>query len=251
MKKVFSLMMLLAGVFVFGAVDAQAALVVSIDGTEGAGEWSNAGYPYYLEVTDPNEFDANPALNIPDAYDIKRMVLFQELDGFGGDGDASNDGIYLLIETYAKPSLVDLTPGGAKARIFLDGDFHILPDAPGPTNVFDFSLEHTADAGGGSQSVEVTFNVFGPTGSILPEGAFSTPDGVTDTVIEYFIPSGKFGTPAVPFPADFIGLATYDNGAVNPDDIAVGSATLVPEPSSMLLFGGALLGLVARKRFAK
>ena len=255
MKKLMQLMFLMIGIVVLSASGAHASVPLISgtlgDGALGAGEWLNdsdsgagvTAYPYYLEVFDINEFNADPTLNIPDAYDIKRVVLLQELDSFSGDGDATNDGIYLLIETYAPHSLVDLTPGGQLAGIFLDGDF----DGNGS---IDFSLKHSADGSGGSQSVDVTFNIFGPpfSGNLVAFGGAFSLAGNGSTFLEYFIPSSGFNTPASQFPSTFIGQVNYDNGAINPDDIVVG--TLIPEPSTMMLLGLSLLGM-AGSQFKK
>lgn len=236
MKKTLSLFALVAGLFAVSAVSAYAAVPVVNGSISPVTEWDNTGYNYYLNITDVNE------AGVPDQYDIKSATLLQELEGFGfGDGNAANDGIYLLIETYAAPSFVEETIGGATVTVFLDGDFN-------GDGVIDFSLAHVSNANGTVQSVSVTFNVFGPTGDLLANGgAFAV-----GSAIEYYIPSGPFNTPHVPFPGAFTGYIQYDNGGVSPDDIAIGRL-VVPEPSSMLLFGGALLGLLGAnfKRFSK
>lgn len=253
MKKLMQLMFLMIGIVVLSASSAHAAVPLISgtlgDGGLGAGEFLNDSdpgigvtpYPYYLEVFDVNESNGDPDLNIPDAYDIKRVVLLQELSSFSGDGDAANDGIYLLIETYAPHSLADLTLGGPLATIFLDGDFN-------GDGIFDFSMVHTANAAGTGQAVTVTANIFGPTGSLTAAGGAFSLAGNGSTFLEYFIPSSGFATPAIPFPTVFKGQITYDNGAVNPDDIVVG--TLIPEPSTMILLGLSLLGM-AGSRFKK
>lgn len=233
MKKTLSLFALVAGLFV-SAVSAHAAVPVVNGSISPVTEWDNTGYNYYLNVSDVNE------AAIPDQYDIKSVTLLQEIEGFGfGDSNAANDGIYLLIETYAAPSFVEETPGGARVTVYLDGDFN-------GDGIIDFSLEHTALGNGTGQTVTVTFNVFGPTGDLLANGGSFT----AGSVIEYFIPHTGFNTPNFPFPTSFIGSVQYDGGGTSPDDIVTGSLAVVPEPSSMLLFGGALLGL-AFKRFSK
>ncbi len=237
MKKTLSLFALIAGLVILSSARAYAAVPVVNGSISPAAEWDNTGYNYYLHINDVNE------AAIPDSYDIKSATLLQEIEGFGfGDGNAANDGIYLLIETYATPSLVDFTPAGPVVTIFLDGDFN-------GDGIIDFSLKHTALANGTGQTVTVTFNAFGPTGDLVANGgSFSA-----GSVLEYFIPHTGFNTPSLPFPNSFVGYITYDNGGTPPDDDLVGSNGVVPEPSSMLLFGGALLGLlgVNFKRFSK
>ena len=240
MKKILSGLFLVAGILL---ASSKAYALPTIDGSLGAGEWDNVGYPYYLEV-----FDVNEAA-IPDAYDIKHAILFQELTSFSGDADFTNDGVYLLIETYANAALADLD-GAAPlgAGIALSGDFN----ADGS---FDFfaTLSAPADPFGGSpaaQKVSVTnlavllFNADLESNG----GSFSRVDGTT-SVIEFYFPAGKFGTPpsppGTPFPHEFIGAITYDNSGAPPDDIVVGQlAPNVPEPNSMILLGTGFLSLL-------
>lgn len=239
MKKTLSLFALVVALFAVSAVSAYAAVPVISGSISPAAEWDNTGYNYYLHVNDVNE------AGIPDKYDIKSVTLLQEIEGFGfGDTNAANDGIYLLVETYASPSFVEETSGGSTVTVYLDGDFN-------GDGIVDFSMIHTSNGDGTGQAVTVTKNTFGgTTGDLLTHGgAFSV-----GSVIEYYIPHSGFNTPNAPFPVTFIGGIQYDGGGVSPDDIVSGSLpSVVPEPSSMLLFGGALLGLlgVNFKRFSK
>ena len=106
----------------------------------------------------------------------------------------------------------------------------------------DLIIRHDADLGPEALSWRR------PVGSILgPATAFTAfgTEGVNfkrGSVLEYFIPSTTGGTPHLPFPGSFSGTIVYDNGGDEPDDRV--SGTLVPEPSTMLLFGGALLGML-------
>lgn len=259
MKKTIIALALIIGLFAFGT-QASAALVVNINGGIDGNEWdaNPATQAFYLRVIDPNESNANPNYDIPDAYDISRVTVLQELDAFGGDSDPTNDGVYLLIETYAAPSLADYvctgctppesSPGGDLPRITFDADwgdataaFPMLNTASPTTDGTDIKMIHApALADGSGQTVQITMNVFGVTGDIVPSGG----QFAMGSVIEYFIPSGPFGTPPLPFGFfPFKGTITYDNGSQPPDDIAVGVATVIPEPGSMFLFGSALLGL--------
>lgn len=242
MKKLTLLFSLIAGVACFGISNAY-AVVPTIDGAISPGtEWDDVGYTYYLTAGDPNE------AGIPDQYDIESVTLLQELDSiFGGtetDSGPGNDGIYLLIETYSTPSLVDQGSGLPFASIVMNADFN-------NDGTFDFFLNHEAlDGDGDPQDVTVTNPSAGVFGASLTGGggAFSPVDG-SNSVIEYFIPSGSFGTPVAPFPATFVGKIVYDNGGTAPDDEVVG--TLIPEPSSMMLLGGALFGAFGFRRFRK
>src|SRR3990167_3777461 len=102
MKK--TLLMLSLVVVMLGVGMSQAyAVVPTINGVLGGGadisEWANNSYEYYLAVTDVNE------VGITDNYDISDVVLLQEL----GNGDASKNGVYFMLTTYATPpSLIDV-----------------------------------------------------------------------------------------------------------------------------------------------
>ena len=113
MKKVTLIFAMLVLALGFGVAQAHAALPVVDGAIGGATEWDNVDcgggpYAYYLDVADPNELD------VPNAYDITRVVLLQELSSVSGDGDTTNDGIYILLETVVAPSLVD--PDGSSPR---------------------------------------------------------------------------------------------------------------------------------------
>jgi len=224
----------------------QAYAVPTVDGTLGVGEWANVNasagpYPFYREGFDPNE-----AL-IPDAYDLSHGVLLQELDGFGGDGIPGNDGVYLLLEVYTPPpSLVDQGAGLPFASIVLNGDFN-------GDGIYDFFIEHRSLDGSGSfasQKVFITNPGAAIFGADLEAGGGSFSRAGTSSVLEYFIPTGSFGTPAgVPFPASFQGKGVYDNGGTAPDDELFTTASVVPEPSTMMLIGTSLLGLAGGRKF--
>lgn len=241
MKKTLRLLTLLAGVFALGVARAYAIPVV--DGTNTGTEWANNGtYSYYLDISDPNE-----AL-IPDNYDISHVVLLQSLTG------TATDGVYLLIETYGgDASLVDFdspTVLPPFAAVTMTGDFN----ADGVNDIF---VNHTGgNTAGTAQTVRVANPAAGiplpgiliGTGCNIFLGCGSFSEG---TVLEYFLPTGAFGTPpGVPFPSSFFGQMVYDNGGTPPDDLTMGSLT-VPEPGTIFLLGSGLLSLLGLGKFRK
>lgn len=230
MKKTLIVLALVLGVVAFAP--AQAFALPVIDGAiSPAGEWDNTGYQYYLKVNDTQE------IGIPDQYNISSATLLQEWHPV----QQATDGIYLLIETFGTPSLVDQDSGDPMASISLNADFN----ADG--NI-DLIIRHDADLGtdrlrwrrppGSITGPATDFAIFGAEGVNFKRGS----------VLEYFIPSTTGGTPHAPFPGNFIGTIVYDNGGDSPDDRVVG--TLIPEPSTMFLFGSSLLGLLG-VRFKK
>jgi hypothetical protein len=232
MKKTISSIIMVVGFLTIGMT--QAFAVPVIDGLlTVAGEWDNVGYPFFRHETSPN----NPA--IPDQYDLKSATLLQELDAFGGDGIASNDGVYLRIETYANPSLVDADGGiPPLASLSFSGDF-------GFGAGFTFFIEHKAlNASGTLQQVTVTNVLAGLFNVPLTTYSFGP------NYIEYFFATGQYGTPAgVPFPAAFLGAVAYDNGGQFPDDILFTTPSpVIPEPNTLFLLGSGLLSLLG---FAK
>ena len=262
MKK--TLLMLSLVVVMLGWGVSRAYAVPVTDGVLGAGEWANlnfsAGpYPYYLEVFDPDEAD-NQIQNM----DISHGVLLQELSGaFGGTPATTDDGIYLLLEVYGPPpSLAFATGAGvvptAAPVIKMEGD--LLGD--GNADAFNIYLRHynTLPVTGLAINdvVDVCVGSFATCNSIgaiyLPltgsGGSFGR-----GSVLEYYVPSGTFGTPpsppGTPFPFSFKGTLTYDNGASGPntsDDVVVGQLG-IPEPSTLMLLGTSLLGLIGFGKF--
>jgi hypothetical protein len=263
MKKTLLMLSLIVGVLSLGITQAYAAVPV-IDGFKGVGEWANTGYPYYLEAFDPNEAD-----NAFDNTDISHGVLLQELTSVSGDGDFSNDGIYLLLEVYAPPPTLDWQSVGVGGigitgtpLIALHGDL----GGDGLFDPFNIFIRHYNTNPGPGVGVDVVNVCVGSAATCLIEplggpswtsltgvgGAFARGD-----VLEYFIPSGTFGTPpsppGVPFPNSFIGHLTYDNGLGGPntsDDVVL--ATLIPEPGTMFMALAGLLGLAGfGRKFGK
>jgi hypothetical protein len=283
MKKTLSFSLLMAGMLLLASSQASAAPVVDgfvgVHPSLGAGaEWANtnfpagSAYPYYLEVFDPNEAD-----NVVDNMDISHVVLLQELTACGipascapfssGDGDFSNDGIYLLIETYTTPPSLDPVIPPPTDTVFeripeikMSGD--LLGD--GLNDLFNVFLRHSKNPVTLVHDVEVCVG----SQVICSVDAFYTPlTGIggafaLGSVLEYFIPSGTLGTPpaspfGTQFPLNFVGTISYDNGIADlngdpttrsADDAVLGTIA-IPEPSTMAMVGlGAVLGLAGLKR---
>ncbi|OGW85428.1 MAG: hypothetical protein A3A81_02950 [Omnitrophica bacterium RIFCSPLOWO2_01_FULL_45_10b] len=265
---------LLVGMLSLGVSHAYAVPVT--DGALGLGEWANLNfsggpYPYYLEVTDPNEID-----NQFNNTDISHGILLQELsfgsDGAAGGGDDGtagfgDDGIYILLEVYAPPPTLDWDP-----IVFIDPDYGITGtplitmqgDLLGdgildPFNIFIRHYNTDPGPGVGVDVVEVCTGT-GPGCLSMPLGSWATLASVGGTfgrgsVLEYFLPSGSLGTPPSPpgtvFPFSFAGKLTYDNGIGGPasaDDVVL-AQLVIPEPGTMLLLGGSLLGLIGFGKF--
>ena len=246
MKKALSMLALVMGVLLFGMSRAYAAVPPTIDGLLAPAEWDNYGYPYFLHVDDAHEID------IPDQYNIKSVTVLQE---FGGSTTAStlDDGVYILIECFAPPSLVDEDHGisSQPAKVEMAGDF----DGNGTIDIrmiaynMNDPLNPAVD-----DKVELCLGSgpCNPGSGILLKGSLGFYGGVGNHervgVFEFFIPTGLL-TPVAPFPSTFIGYITYDNGGASPDDQVFGM--LIPEPSTMMMLGSALLGLIGyRKRFS-
>ena len=248
-------------VAVFGFVIMGAArgyAVPSIDGLLGAGEWDNIGYTYYLNVIDPNEPDVTP-----DTMDIFRVTLLQELGLAAGGTETTastaDDGVYLLIQNYVTPATLEDPDGliSQKPVVAMEGDFF----GNGTADAFNIFLRHrnTTPLNGVNDPLldSVTFclgsatfcdpdgpNYLSFDGVVGFYGSVSARDRDPD-VYEYFLPTGGFGTPVAPFPGSFIGTILFDNGNAGPntsDDIVMG--TIIPEPGTMFLFGGGLLGIL-------
>lgn len=265
MKKL-SVLTLLVGILALGVSNAYA--VPTVNGSLGVGEWANTGYPYYLEVGDPNEAD-----NAFDNTDMSHVVLLQELNLFGGDALFANDGIYLLIEVYAPPPTLDWQSVGVGGiaitgtpLITMQGD--LLGD--GISDGFNVFIRHfNLNPDPLIAAADVAEVCFGSAASclILPLGSWAPLTSLVGTVgqtgafargsvLEYFIPSGSLGTPpsppGTPFPGSFIGTITYDNGLGGPntsDDVVIG--TLIPEPGTFFLLGAGLLSMLGFGKFGR
>jgi hypothetical protein len=225
--------------------------VPTINGTASAGEWTNSGSPYFLQMADPDE-----AL-IPQDWDISNVVFMQELDAFGGDGNPANDGMYLLIETYGNATLRDHDAPRTVppfATVNMSGDFN----ADGNNDIF------VTHFGGNPQGTAQSVLVANPAAGIpypgTSIGSGCNPGGGCGTfaegsALEYFLPAGAYGTPPnQPFPLSFVGTVIYDNGGEPSDDIVVGRLAVVPPPpptvlipevssSTFILLGFGLMGI--------
>lgn len=251
MKK-WNVLMLFAGMLALGVSNAYA--VPAIDGMiTVAGEWADSGYAYYLQVSDPDETD-----NRFNNMDIENVVLLQDLSG-----DPSTDGIYLLIETFDTPSLKRVPTGNgvfsaAQPMIQLSSDF----EGDGFDDGFNIFFRHsnTNFTGTAAPASDELVFCFGDAATCLANNATYAPalsgtEFQRGSVIEYFFPSGSYGTPlATPLPRKFFGAVTYDNGAQGTntsDDLVVGQLPSVPEPGTFFLLGAGLLSMLGFGKFGR
>ena len=257
MKKTLVMLMLGLAVMTFGA--AQSYAVPVIDGVLTPGEWDNIGYTYYLSVNDPNEVPI-----VPDTMDIARVILLQEQSFIAGGTETTpittDDGVYLMIQVYSTPtSLEDPDADPAQVPVIsMSGDFFGDGLSDGfnlflrQLNTNPFSDPSDADSVSYCLGTNVFCNFAINPGNYsnydLVPGALrdrvqSGGDPAGINVYEYFLPTGHFGTPVLPFPASFVGTIRFDNGSEPEDDVVMGSVA-IPEPGTMLLFGSGLLGLL-------
>lgn len=266
MKKTLIALLVVFGIF---AVSSPAqAVLPTIDGLFTApGEWDNAGFTYYLNAIDPNEEGV-----IPDAMDIFRVTLLQELDpAFGGtgDGDPSNDGVYLMVQTWATPLTLEDPDGSAASTpsLFFTADF-LGDGVSDPFNLFMRHFNGTPFNGINDPAADVVEVCLGDAASCTPLSPLWSPQaGVSGVgpftgvsansrlggiLYEYYFPTTAFSTPPLPFPQVFTGCIDVDlgNTGANSEDDHI-CATLIPEPGTMFLFGSGLFGVLGLglKRF--
>lgn len=242
MKNKMFFLMLAVSMVAFGA-QAQ-AVVPGIDGAIVGTEW-NAGNPdfsRYLRVTDGADAGILPGSK---AFDIDAVTLAQVID-FPAQTD---NGIYLLVETIATPSM-DSLPGGAAPFFTLQADFN-------GDGFDDIIFTHSKDVFGGNVISWVrpsTSFLGGPAAGTCLDETNSIAAGChvsVGSVIEYFFETTTGGTPHQLFPLTFTGTIRSQDGTDSPDDSVTGKFPVVPEPSTMMLFGGALLGVLGASRFRK
>ena len=211
---------LIAALMLVGMRTASAVPVV--DGTITGTEWD----AFLLGGTDPNESGAGT--NITDNWDISGAKIFRDNDGAGSDD------WYFLMTTYAAPTFSHGPGGFATEEAF-----------------FVFALDFNSD-GDTDDAVDRTIwfnelnggevNVFDGTGASLGSGT-----GALGSVIEFSADESLF-----PNDNSLQVFGRLDNSGDEPDDRIPNEGffrpPVVPEPTSMILFGVGLLGGVARKK---
>jgi len=271
MKKLISILFLVAAFAVCGSVNAFAQPVV--DGTIGSvATWTNsdaanggAPYPYYLDIVAP------PATN--DAIStmvMSHVVLLQDLDAT----NPAKDGIYLLIQVqtpgpqliYPNPALYPSVPHmtneiGDPPQVEMTGDF-AGQGVANDVDIFVDTLNSNPFGATDNPALDVTTVCVGTEIACANTATWQTLQSYSGTeardpltgVLEYFFPSALMGAlGSTPFPDSFIGTIIFHNGISSTqgvgsgDDVVVG--TLAPEPSTMFLMLAGFLGLFSRKRF--
>jgi len=272
MKKLISVLFLVAAFAVCGSAHVFAAVPVIDGAISPAGEWANSNsssglLPYYLDIVSP------PAPNDwVTSMTISHVVLLQELTSNDPTVAFGDQGMYLLIETYAKPQLTyptpaqypsipgmtaDLNPPGVQ----MTGDFTGLGLNTG-TNIFISSYNGNPFGAVDNPANDVTKVCVGTQSFCnqrINPGNWTVLTSLggqyaRNGVLEYFFPSSILGSLGyTPFPTSFIGAITYDNGVSSTGGVGSGddtvTGTLAPEPSTMFLVIAGLLGLVSKKRF--
>ena len=213
MKKIISVLFLVAAFALCGSVNAFAGVVPTIDGNLTPGEWDNLNfngnpsYPYYLSINDPDEVD-----NQINTMDISHVVLLQELKSTDA-GTPIADGLYLMIQVYdpAGPSLGYPDPvtypgivGNGYPVVKMAGDF--LGDGLADNfNIFVKTYnkfpETNLPANDVTEVCTGSANFCNGPGATWVNLSLAGGSEARGSVLEYYFPSATFGTPPnTPFP---------------------------------------------------
>ena len=227
MRKILWIFLGLIGAMTLGMSQAH-AVIPTIDGTAGVGEWILANQ--HTIAGDPDE------AGIPNQYDIQRFLAQHENTG------GANDGLYFRVDLYDTPTLTGGTNSlGAEVfvRAFVDFDgngtadlFLDFNDAQDPT-LQKFGVYTSASFSAGS------FIGYG-------SGAVNQSPG---GIYEFYLPETLYNGGSVGTLTGF--RLRLDNNGDEPDDSLPesGFTTPLPEPGTMALLGMGLLGLFGFKKF--
>lgn len=227
MRKTLWIFLGLIGAMTLGMSPAH-AVIPTIDGTAGVGEW-------VLASQHTIAFDGNEG-GIPDQYDIQRLLVQHENTGAG------TDGLYFRVDLFGTPTLTGGTNSlGAEAFLRAFVDF----DGNGTADLFmDFNDAQDPAVQKFGVYTSATFSA----GSFIGYGSGAVGQ-FAGGIYEMYLPETLYNGGSVGTLTGF--RLRLDNNGDEPDDSLPesGFTTPLPEPGTMALVGMGLLGLFGFKRF--